>query len=107
MDMCSFQRRYFETFACIAEPLRRMTKQSIMYCWYALQKALAELHHYLHCPHVLTNCDGDARAVVPTDPYDIEFGAVLVKEKNEKVIAYACLFLSTEKCTGLGKIVSL
>lgn len=97
LGLCAYYRRFVSTYSSIAEPLTRLTRDSVPFHWGPEQSAAFEdLKNRLQSPPILGHFDEDADTELHTDASNVGLGAVLVQwqDNKERVIAYASRTLS-------------
>lgn len=97
LGLCAYYRRFVEGFSKIAEPLTRLTKDSVAFEWSEEQQtAFDTLRERLQTAPVLAHFDDASDTEIRTDASNVGIGAILVQwqEGEEKVIAYASRTLS-------------
>ena len=78
VGLCSYYRKFVDSFATIAEPLHGLTKKGQKFIWdVRCQEALDELKRRLISSPILGLPKDDGRYILDTDASDYSLGAVL------------------------------
>ena len=92
VGFASYYRKFIPDFSEIVQPLTRLTKKSIRFCWCpSCQKAFDTLKEKLATPPVLAYPRSEGEYILDTDASNHAIGAVLsqIQDGEERVIAYA------------------
>ena len=98
LGMVGFSARFIPNFATIAEPLRAISRQGVLFVWGSEQEAsFQELKQQLASAPVLAYLDKEAHTRVIADAGPVGLGAVLVQEKKGlgRAVCYASRSLSS------------
>lgn len=84
LGLCSYYRRFIQSFAQIAAPLYDLLKKNQPFKWSdACQKAFQDLKSKLLSPPILGYPDWSRDFILQTDSSDLALGAVLSQTDNE------------------------
>ena len=92
LGLVNFCARFIPGLATTAEPLRKLTRQSIPFSWGQEQKrAFEQLKEKLANAKTLAYFDKDAKTEVIADASPVGLGAILIQEQQgvKRVVAYA------------------
>ena len=98
LGLCSYYRRFVESFAAVAGPLHALTGKARSFAWTdECQKAFEELKTKLTSAPVLAMPADEGQYYLDTDASYGSIGAVLsqMQQGHERVIAYASRTLNT------------
>ena len=92
LGLANYKARFIPSFATVAEPLRRLTKEGELFEFGPEQQtALKELKKRLAHAETLGYFDKDAKTRIVADASPVGLGAILIQEQDgeDRVISYA------------------
>ncbi len=91
LGLCSYYRKYIQSFSQIAKPLHVLTEKNRFFQWTdEAEKAFQKLKSMLISSPILAYPDENAPFILDTDASNCHLGAVIsqIQDEKERVIAY-------------------